>query len=212
MTLTLRTAAPSGRTILITLFVTLAALAVALAQPWSSPSAETIFDAIGVREGLTVCEIGAGDGDLSIAAAKRVGSEGRVLTSELGESRIQKLRAAVEASGLATITVVAGDEEKTNFPDGACDALFMRDVYHHFTSPARMNASIAAALKSGARAAIVDFTPPGDEAAPGSRAGDGRHGVYPETVGSEMKAAGFDVVSSGRGKRWFMVVLSKPSG
>jgi ubiquinone/menaquinone biosynthesis C-methylase UbiE len=195
---------------LITLFVTPAALAVALAQPWSSPSAGTIFEAIGVRQGQTVCEIGAGDGELSIAAAGRVGPDGRVFTSELGDSRLQKLREAVEASGLTTVTVVAGDAERTNFPEAACDALFMRDVYHHVADPARMNASMLAALKPGARIAIVDFTPPGEEGTPGDRDADGRHGVYPETVASEMKAAGFDVVSSDRGTRWFMVVLAKP--
>jgi SAM-dependent methyltransferase len=200
------------RAILVTLFVTLAALASALAQPWSSPSAEAVFEAIGAREGATVCEIGAGDGELSIAVAKRVGPDGRVFTSELGESRLQKLRAAVEASGLTTVTVVAADADRTNFPDGACDALFMRDVYHHFGDPARMNASMLAALKPGARVAIVDFTPPGEVGAPGDRDKDGRHGVSPETVAGEMKAAGFDVVSSDRGTRWFMVILAKPRG
>jgi ubiquinone/menaquinone biosynthesis C-methylase UbiE len=199
-----------ARAIFITLFVTLAALASALAQPWASPSTEKIFEAIGAREGATVCEIGAGDGELSIAAAKRVGTTGRVLSSELGEGRLQTLRAAVEASGLTTISVVAGNADRTNFPDGACDALFMRDVYHHFVDPARMNASIVSALKPDARAAIVDFTPPGDDGAPGDRDKDGRHGVHPETVASEMKAAGFDVVSSDRGTRWFLVVVAKP--
>jgi ubiquinone/menaquinone biosynthesis C-methylase UbiE len=200
------------RAAFVTLSVTLTALGVARAQPESAPSAETIFEAIGVQDGATVCEIGAGMGALSIAAAKRVGADGRVLTSELGESRLQRLRAAVEASGLSNITVVPGDAERTNLADGACDALFMRDVYHHFTSPGRMNASIHAALKPGARLAIVDFTPPGEEAAADSRAVDGSHGVYPETVGSEMKAAGFEVISSNRGTRWFMVVLLKPRG
>jgi ubiquinone/menaquinone biosynthesis C-methylase UbiE len=165
-----------------------------------------------VRQGQTVCEIGAGDGELSIAAAGRVGPDGRVFTSELGDSRLQKLREAVEASGLTTVTVVAGDAERTNFPEAACDALFMRDVYHHVADPARMNASMLAALKPGARVAIVDFTPPGEDGPPGDRDSDGRHGVHPETVASEMKAAGFDVVSSDRGTRWFMVVLAKPRG
>jgi hypothetical protein len=52
-----------------------------------------------------------------------------------------------------------------------CDAQFMPDVYHRLTDPAAISTSIAAALKPGGGVAIVDFTPPGDEAAcPADRA------------------------------------------
>lgn len=192
--------------LLVTLLVT-GALAT---QPWAAPSTEKVFEMIGVREGATVCEIGAGDGALTVAAARAVGTTGRVLTSELGETRVQRLRTAVESSGLSNITVVAGDTAKTNFPDGTCDALFLRDVYHHLTEPAAMNAAIRAALKPSARVAVVDFTPPGEEAAPADRAKDGSHGVYPETVVREMKESGLELISSDRGTRWFVVVLGRP--
>jgi tRNA A58 N-methylase Trm61 len=194
----------------ITLFIPGAA---AFAQRSGSTIAtERIFDAIGVREGGTVCEIGAGDGQLSIAAARIAGPNGRVYTSELGEDRFKSLQRAVESSSLAQITVVAGEPAKTNFPAEACDALFMRNVYHHFADPAAMNASIAMAVKPGGRVAVVDFTPPANEASrPADRARDGMHGVSAETVSREMSEAGFEVVSSEPGtERWFIVVLSKP--
>jgi ArsR family transcriptional regulator len=107
---------------------------------------------------------------------------------------------------------VAGDPAKTNFPDAGCDGIFMRDVYHHLTDPASLNLSISAALKPGGRIAVVDFSPPGKEApSPAGRAGDGRHGVLPETVSRELRHAGFEPVNLDLpGQRWFMVVLSKP--
>jgi ubiquinone/menaquinone biosynthesis C-methylase UbiE len=195
--------------------LTLWAAVASPAQRQSEPlSAERIMEAIGARPGSTVCEIGAGDGEMSIAMARIAGPNGRVYTSELGEARIGRLRDRVAASGLPQITVVAGEPTKTNFPDAACDGILMRDVYHHFTDPAAMNVSISAALREGGRVAVIDFTPPGTEASrPADRAGDGRHGVYPETVVREMRDAGFEPVSSERpGQRWFMVVLSKPKG
>jgi ubiquinone/menaquinone biosynthesis C-methylase UbiE len=196
----------------VTLFVTLTVPAVVLAQGSSSITNSQIFDAIGVREGVTVCEMGAGTGELSLAAARIVGPQGRVFTSELGENRLTPLRQKVAESGMAQITVVAGDVTRTNFPDGGCDALFMRNVYHHFTDPAAMNASIAAALKPGARLAIVDFSPPpGSEAAcPADRGKDGMHGVTADTLAREIQDAGFEPVSSSAGaQRWFMIVASK---
>ena len=175
-------------------------------------SSQGIFEAIGVKADATVCEVGAGDGELTIAAARIVGPRGRVLSSELGDARVKTLQEKAHTSGLAQVTVVTGDATRTNFPDGACDALFMRDVYHHFTDPAAMNSSMLAALKPGARLAIVDFTPPGAEATcPVDRSKDGMHGVLPATVTRELREAGFESTESGvSGQRWFMVVASKP--
>lgn len=195
--------------LLVALFITVLVPADTAAQAGAAPSSEKLFEALGIREGLTVCEVGAGSGSLSLAAAKIVGSTGRVYTSELGEARVRRLRDAVAASGLQHVTVVAGEAESTNFPDQACDALFMRDVYHHFTQPAAMNGAVHAALKAGGRVAVVDFRPPGGDAAPAERARNGTHGVLPDTVVREMEAAGFEPVSTESGGRWFMVVLAK---
>ena len=200
--------------ILVLLLITAFIPAVAFAQrSGSTISTEKIFEALELREGITVCEIGAGDGELSIAAARIVGTNGRVYTSELGEERLKALRRKVSDSALAHMSVVAGDAAKTNFPDAGCDALFMRNVYHHFAEPAPMNASIATALKPGGRVAIVDFAPPNDEAStPAERGKDGMHGVTLESVSRELKQAGFEEICSEQGEqRWFMVVLRKPS-
>ena len=193
------------------LFVTVLIPGAVVSQPSGMITAR-ILEAVGARAGLTLCEIGAGDGALSIAAARLVGPTGRVYTSELGAHRVKALQDKVAGSDPAPITVVAGDPDRTNFPDVACDAVFMHNVYHHFAEPAAMNASIRAALKPGGRLAIVDFAPPGTEAArPADRGNDGMHGISQETLARELKDAGFDPVSSEDGaERWFMVVVVKP--
>ena len=94
------------------LFVTLLVTGAAAAQrSGSSLSDERIFTAIGVREGATVCEIGAGDGELTLAAARLVGTSGHVYSSELGDERVEQLRKKVAGSRLGQITVVAGDPD-----------------------------------------------------------------------------------------------------
>jgi ubiquinone/menaquinone biosynthesis C-methylase UbiE len=200
--------------VLALLLITLLIPQIAAAQRSGSPiTIAQIFEAIGAREGSTVCEVGAGDGELSIAAARLVGPEGRIYASELGANRVKALQEKIAKSGFAQITVVAGDDVRTNFPDEGCDALFMRDVYHHFMEPAAMNASISMALKPGGRVAILDFTPPpGSEArCPADRSKDGMHGIRPETLERELKEAGFEPASSDvGGQRWFMIVMSKP--
>jgi ubiquinone/menaquinone biosynthesis C-methylase UbiE len=197
------------------LFVATLALSALPAAPLAqgdSLATARIFDALSLHEGSTVCEIGAGDGALSLEAADRVGTRGHVYTSELGDQRVDTLRDKVTAARKPQVQVIAGDASATNFPGDACDALFMRNVYHHFETPSAMNRSIAAALKPGGRLAIVDFTPPGAEAPkPADRDRDGMHGVAAASVARELRAAGFhvDTTETGSG-RWFMVVATKP--
>jgi ubiquinone/menaquinone biosynthesis C-methylase UbiE len=192
------------------------ALSIALCAQSTRAGIETtlLLQSLELKPGQTVGEIGAGQGELTIDAARLVGPEGKVLSSELGEPSIERLRRALEPAGLSQITVVAGDPDKTNFPEACCDAIFMRNVYHHFADPAAMNASIARSLKPGGRVAVIDFAPnrgrPEAEN-PGDRARDQSHGVMPPTVARELKEAGLEVIRTEPGDdRWFMVVAQKP--
>jgi ubiquinone/menaquinone biosynthesis C-methylase UbiE len=186
------------------------------AQPGASTAslpASKILELLGVREGGTVCEIGAGSGDMSVSAARTVGPNGRVFTNELGEDHLKRLREKVLASGLANITIVEGESTKTNLPEGACDGLFLRDVYHHFTEPGPIDRSILASLKPGGRVAVIDFAPQSGKEAerPSDRGGAALHGVTAPTVVRELKEAGFEVADPEKPpERWFLVVASKP--
>lgn len=198
------------------LFITTLALALAgpaLAQDQSDASdAKRLVDALEVRRGQIVCELGVGSGALSIAMAKTVGESGHVYANELNKDRLRDTEKAIESAKLMNVTLVEGHENRTNLPDSMCDALFMRNVYHHFADPPTMNASILQALKQGGRMAVVDFPPRGTEAdRPEDRDTDGHHGVTAETVAAELKAASFEVVSTDtRGKAGFLVVARKP--
>ena len=198
------------RTFLLLAFA-LVTLPVAQAQNNTSDAAKLI-ESLQLKPGDTVAEIGAGGGELTIAMAKHVGN-GRVLSSELGAERVAKLRDAVGKSGVANVQIVEGNADHANLPDGCCDAVFMRNVYHHFGNPATMNASILKALKAGGRIAVIDFAPRNNAAvaAPGKRGEDAAHGVSADVVSAELKAAGLQIVTTeDRGDRWFLVVATRP--
>jgi SAM-dependent methyltransferase len=138
-----------------------------------------------------------------------------VFSNELSEERYSAIGKAVEEAGLENVTAVRGRETETGFADQCCDAIFMRDVYHHFTDPAAMNAAIFKSLKPGGRLAILDFGPPpgGESAEPAGRARDGHHGITAPTLESELRAAGFEIVSTNNGTfRAFMIVARRPAG
>lgn len=174
-----------------------------------------VVKALVLAAGSQVAEIGAGDGALTLGLARHVGAGGRVFTTELGDARLQTLRTAVGAAALPQIEVVEAQATRTNLADGCCDAIVMRDVYHHFGDPAAMNASVMASLKPGGRLAILDFTPPpGQESkTPEGRSRDGHHGVGRQTVSRELVDAGFAVVTSQTlaGRRFMIVAQAPPA-
>lgn len=174
--------------------------------------ATTLIGALEVQRGQTVCELGVGNGALSIAMAKAVGESGHVYANELNEDRLRDTERAVESAKLTNVTLVEGHEDRTNLPDAICDALFMRNVYHHFADPPTMNASILQALKTGGRVAVLDFAPRGTEAEKAEdRDTDGHHGVTARSVAAELKAATFEVLSNDTlAERDFIVVARKP--
>jgi ubiquinone/menaquinone biosynthesis C-methylase UbiE len=173
-----------------------------------------LIDVLQLKPGSYVAEIGAGGGELTVLISKVVGDSGRVYSSDLGADRVKQLRLAAEKSGVTNVQVIEGHETRTNLPDGCCDAVFMRNVYHHFGDPPAMNASILRALKPNGRVAVIDFPPRNHAAtaAPGKRGGSNSHGVDAKTVGAELAAAGFRIVTTDeRPARWFMVVGAKPA-
>ena len=164
-----------------------------------------------IRAGSVVGEIGAGGGELTYLLAAEVGEAGRIFSNELNKERAGALRREVDTRKLANVTVVDGRELETNLPEQCCDAIFMRNVYHHFGDPPAMNASLLKSLKPGGRLAVIDFTPPpGGEQGPGHRGEDNHHGITAPTLQRELREAGFEIVSVDTPNRGVRVVARRP--
>lgn len=133
-----------------------ALVAITLRGP-SDREANLLADALDITVGMTVGEIGAGAGWLTVAMARRVGPSGRVYSTELEDRQLDEIRAAVRDAGASNVTVLEAAEQSTNLPPGCCDAIFMRRVYHHLWDPAAIVADIERALKPMGRLAIIEF-------------------------------------------------------
>ncbi len=144
--------------------------------------------------GSVVGEIGAGEGQMTLIAAKDVGPTGHVYTTELDEKKLAHLKELAAAN--PNLTALQGSQDTTNLPADCCDSIFMRRVYHHFTQPEKLDASLFQALKPGGLLAVIDFPPrsglPSVEGVPKNRGG---HGVPKKILIDELTAAGFEVVT-----------------
>ena len=141
-----------------------------------------------LKPGMTVADVGAGFGAWTMEFAKAVGPSGRVYASDIGTPQLAALREAAKRH--TNVTVVEGAAQTTNLPANCCDAILIRDAYHHLTEPAAIIKSMAAALKQGGRLAVIDFPPrPKSEVPSGVPADRLGHGVPPEVVVREVGAA-----------------------
>jgi tRNA A58 N-methylase Trm61 len=185
----------------------------ASAQNQFAADAARLVKALKLSAGQTVADIGAGAGELSVELARIVGPSGRVYATELNTRLLPVIRRAAEAAALTNVSVIEGHATRTNLPDGCCDALVVRFVYHHFEDPGQMNASLRQALKPGAFLAVIDFSPDSAESAdPAGRARGAQHGVTPGTVVRELLDAGLELVSVDEGTKrtGYLAVMRRP--
>ena len=157
--------------------------------------AERLAPLLNWHEGSVVADIGAGGGELTLAAAKHVGATGRVYATELDTKKLAVLEDL--ATRNKNITVIQAGEAQTNLPPACCDSIFMRLVYHHFTKPAGLDDSLFQALKPGGLLAVMDREPPpGSFTVKGVPANRGGHGMPKPILIEELTTAGFQVVKS----------------
>jgi predicted methyltransferase len=149
-----------------------------------------LAELLELKPGMTVADVGAGFGAWTMRFSALVGPSGRVYATDIGGPQLNALRETIKKDGLANVTVVEGAVDSTNLPNGCCDAILIRDAYHHLTRPDAIAKSFAAALKPGGRLAVIDFPPrPNSEVPEGVPANRNGHGVPPEVVQKEVGAA-----------------------
>ena len=152
---------------------------------------ERMLDALALRPGMRVADVGAGVGYHTVRLARRVGPEGHVWATDIQEEMVAQLRRRVEAEGLRNVTVVHTRPDEPGLPEGQLDLVLMVDVFHEVAEPELLLARLARALAPGGRLALVEF-----------RAEDPALPVRPEhkmsvaQLDAELGAAGF--VRAGR--------------
>jgi ubiquinone/menaquinone biosynthesis C-methylase UbiE len=210
-----------SRSTLIALVLAVASLAAGgylLADDRWQEEAERLLPLLELDDGAIVAEVGAGDGELTVEIARRLPASGRVFSTELSSSRLDAIRRAVKDAGLENVDVREAKSVATGLPDACCDAIVMRDVYHHITDPAAYNPSLRRTLKDGGILAIIDFEPGGfmrmlsqPEGTPKDRGG---HGMPRDVLKREMTSARFThlaTLDDWPGRNYLMLFRAIPS-
>lgn len=138
---------------------------------------DQVMDIIGLEPGMTVAEIGAGQGRYTVQLAVRVGERGKVVAEDIDAAALDHLRVRCDRWGLTHVSAVLGTVTDPKLPAGTLDLIFVISSYHHFDDPVLLMRNARAALKSGGRLAIAEWL--------------GNSGTPPEVMEAQMKAAGY---------------------
>ncbi len=112
---------------------------------------------LGVKPGMTICDMGCGNGFHTLKLARMVGAGGHVLGVDVQPEMLKLLRDRMEQMGLENITPLLGSYHNPRLIPGTVDLILLVDVYHEFSHPELMLKSMRASLKPGGQIVLVEF-------------------------------------------------------
>jgi ubiquinone/menaquinone biosynthesis C-methylase UbiE len=118
---------------------------------------QELVDAMGLREGQVVADVGTGVGYMLPFLSRAVGASGKVIAEDIQDDFLDKAKAKAAKEKLTNVDFVKGGETDPNLPEGAVDVELALDSYHHYDYPEKMLAGLHRALKPGGRLVIVEY-------------------------------------------------------
>ncbi len=148
--------------------------------------APTVMDLAAIAPGMSVADLGAGEGYYAIRLAGRVGPKGRVLAQDIDAAALRRLGVRAERERLANLSILLGTPDDPRLPADSFDRILMIHMYHEVAQPYAFLWNVWPALKRGGQIVVVDLDRPSD-----------RHGIAPALLECEFAAAGFRLLAFG---------------
>ena len=144
------------------------------------------LDALKLKPGMTVGDIGAGVGFMSLRMAKLVAPSGKVYANDIQPEMLDRLRQNAAREKITNVETVLGEPADPKLPAGKMDLVLLVDVYHEFSRPQQMLRKIRETLKPDGRLVLLEY-----------RCEDPKVPILPEhkmtvaQVKTELEAEGF---------------------
>jgi arsenite methyltransferase len=151
---------------------------------WQHP--EQVIQALAIRPGQRVADLGAGGGYFTFRLADAVGSTGIVYAVDIDPGMIAYLQRRAAEDGYRNVDVILAAPDDPRLPQDGVDLIFTCDTYHHLEDRTAYFARLKQYLRPGGRVAIIDHS--------------GSHGLFVKLFGhftptslmrSELEAAGY---------------------
>jgi ubiquinone/menaquinone biosynthesis C-methylase UbiE/mono/diheme cytochrome c family protein len=118
---------------------------------------DVLLDALHIRSGAVVADIGAGTGYFTWRLAQRVGPGGRVYAVDVQQEMLDRTKEAVDGRKLSNVEYVLASDGSARLPAGSIDLAFVAYTFHEFAEPLETVESIKRALKPGGRLFVLEY-------------------------------------------------------
>ena len=143
--------------------------------------AEQVMELAGVKPGMSVANVGAGEGYYTVRLARVVGAKGRVLAEDIVPQVRDELSDRVQRERLDNVAVKLGTADNPMLPAGSFDRLFLVHMYHEVASPYAFLWHLRDSVKPDGLVVVVDSNRPIE-----------RHGIPPAQLKCEFAALGLE--------------------
>ncbi len=142
--------------------------------------ARVMLQQADIRAGMTVADIGAGDGYYTVRLAQQVGPAGRVLAEDIDDGALRRLGDRVAREHLDNVSIRHGVDADPKLPAGSFDRIVLAHVYREVREPYAFLWNLRPALRAGGRVVVVDRD-----------LSTARRGIAPTLLFCEMTAVGY---------------------
>jgi SAM-dependent methyltransferase len=130
----------------------------ALRAQFFGPATERMLDLAEIHGGSRVLGVGAGTGDQTLAAARRVGVAGSVLAIDISASMLEMTATSAREAGLSNVATRVMDAQRLDLTSGSFDAAISRFALMLIPDVHRALAEIRRALRPGGTFAALVFS------------------------------------------------------
>jgi arsenite methyltransferase len=116
-----------------------------------------VMQALGLKPGETVADIGSGSGYFTLRFATHVGETGRVYAVDIDPAMIRHLNRRVRDAGLANVQTVLAEPDDPLLRDRSIDRFVVVDTWHHVDDQPKYLGLIKKMLKPGGQVVMIDF-------------------------------------------------------
>lgn len=148
-----------------------------------SGEAEEVMALAGVKPGMSVADVGAGEGYYTVRLARVVGAKGRVLAEDIVPEVRDSLSDRVQRGGLDNVAVKLGAADNPMLPATSFDRVFLVHMYHEVASPYAFLWHMREGVKPDGLVIVVDSNRPVKQ-----------HGMPPGELKCEFAALGLQPV------------------